>query len=90
MTEVGAAAVYSLCLLASAICAGLLIRAWRLSRSRLLLWTAASFVLLALNNLMLVADMVVFPDAYLWPWRQAASLLAVGVLLYGFISETEA
>ena len=85
----GAAVVYSLCLLASAVCAGLLIRAWRQSRSRLLLWTAAGFVFLALNNLMLVADMVIFPDVNLWPWRQAASLLAVGVLLYGFMSEAE-
>jgi len=89
MTEMGATLVYSLCLLASALCAGLLLRAWRQSRSRLLLWTATSFVFLALNNLFLVADMVVFPDVPLWPWRQAASLLAIGVLVYGFIWEAE-
>jgi len=89
MTEMGGALVYSLCLLASALCAGLLLRSWRQSRSRLLLWTATAFVFLALNNLFLVLDMVVFPSIFLWPWRQAASLLAVGVLVYGFIWEAE-
>jgi hypothetical protein len=89
MTEMGGALVYSLCLLASALCAGLLLRSWRQSRSRLLLWTATAFVFLALNNLFLVLDMVVFPSVFLWPWRQAASLLAVGVLVYGFIWEAE-
>ena len=89
MTEMGGALVYALCLLASALCAGLLLRAWRQSRSRLLLWTATAFVFLALNNLFLVLDMVVFPDVFLWPWRQATSLAAVAVLLYGFIWEAE-
>lgn len=89
MTEMGGALVYSLCLLASALCAGLLLRSWRQSRSRLLLWTATAFVFLAVNNLFLVLDMVVFPSVFLWPWRQAASLLAVGVLVYGFIWEAE-
>jgi hypothetical protein len=84
-----AAWVYGLCLLASALCAFLLLRAWRQSRSRLLLWTATAFVFLALNNLFLVADMVVLPGVDLWYWRQAASLAAIGVLVYGFIWEAE-
>ena len=77
------------CLLASALCAFLLLRAWRQSRSRLLLWTATSFVFLAINNLFLVADMVVLPGVDLWYWRQAASLAAIAVLVYGFIWEAE-
>ena len=81
--------VYGLCLLTSALCAGLLLRAWLQSRSRLLLWTALSFSFLALNNLFLVADMVVFPGVNLWHLRQAASLLAIGVLVYGFIWEAD-
>ena len=89
MAEMGGALVYSLCLLASALCAGLLLPAWRQSRSRLLLWAATAFVFLALNNLFLVLDMVVFPEVFLWPWRQATSLCAVGVLIYGFIWEAE-
>jgi hypothetical protein len=81
--------VYGLCLLTSALCAGLLLRAWRQSRSRLLLWTALSFSFLALNNLFLVVDMVILPTVDLWYWRQAASLLSIGVLVYGFIWEAE-
>ena len=84
-----AAWVYGLCLLASALCAFLLLRAWRQSRSRLLLWTATAFVFLALNNLFLVADMVLLPGVNLWYWRQAASLAAIAVLVYGFIWEAE-
>lgn len=82
-------AVYSLCLATSAICATLLLRAYRASRTKLLLYTALGFGLLAVNNLFLVADMVVLPDVDLWPYRQAASLAAVAVLLYGFTFEVE-
>ena len=78
-----------LCLAASALCAWLLYRAWRHSRSRLLFWTATAFVFLALNNLFLVGDLVVFPGVDLWPYRQAASLIAVGVLIYGFVWEAK-
>lgn len=90
MPAAAPALVYLLCLGASLICALLLARAWRQTRSRLLLWTAVSFGFLALNNFFLVADMLVFPTVDLWPWRQAASLIAVGVLLYGFIWESRA
>jgi hypothetical protein len=82
-------AVYLLCLLTSSVCAGLLLRAYLRERSRLLLWVAASFVLLALNNLALVADMVVFPSVDLWIWRQLAAAAALGVLLYGFVWEMD-
>lgn len=82
-------AVYLLCLATSMACAGLLLRAWRNSGAKLLLWTAISFVFLALNNLVLVADKVIFPDTYLMPLRQLTAALAVGVLLYGFIWEAE-
>ena len=81
--------VYLLCLATSALCAALLLRAWRQSRSRLLLWTAVSFLFLALNNLALVADMVVFVETPLWPLRLATQFAAFAVLLYGFVWETE-
>lgn len=81
--------VYLLCLATSTLCAGLLLRAYLKNRSKLLLWTSVSFVFLALNNLCLVADMIIFPNVYLTPLRQLTSALAVGVLLYGFIWEAE-
>jgi hypothetical protein len=89
MSALGPTLVYGLCLLASASCAFLLIRAWRKVRSRLLFWTALSFGFLTLNNLALVADMVIYPEAYLWPLRFIPSVLAVSVLLFGFIWESE-
>jgi hypothetical protein len=85
----GAALIYLLCLLTSAVCAGLLIRAFRRTRAPLLLWSAACFALLALNNLFVVADMLVFTGTDLTLLRQGAGLAAVGVLLYGFIWEVE-
>lgn len=82
------ALVYLLCLAASALCAWLLFRAWRRARSRLLLWTAVSFLFFALNNLALVADMLVF-ETPLWPLRLATQFTAFAILLYGFIWEAE-
>jgi hypothetical protein len=89
MNLMGPTAVYLLCLATSLVCAWLLARAWRRARSKLLLWTALSFGLLALNNLFLVGDMVVLPDLDLWWARQLSGLAALGVLLYGFIWEAE-
>ena len=81
--------VYFLCLVTSAICAWLLARTYRRIPVKLLLWTAVSFGFLALNNLLLVCDMVFFRAIDLWPYRQAAMLAALGVLLYGFIWEVD-
>lgn len=82
-------AVYSLCLLTSVVCAGLLLRAYFRDRSRLLLWTALSFLLFAVNNLLLVADMIFLPTVDLWVWRQLAAAAALVVLIYGFVMELE-
>lgn len=87
--DLGPAAVYLLCLLTSLGCAILLVRAWLRTRTTLLLWTALCFVLLAVNNLLLVADALVFPDIDLRLWRHATALAAVTVLLYGFVRETD-
>jgi len=87
MTSVEAAIVYSLCLAASALCAALLVRAWRATRSRLLLWSALCFVFLAINNLLVVVDMLFLPAVDLSLARQAAAITGVGLLLYGFIWE---
>ncbi len=81
------ALIYALCLLASASCAALLGRAYLLSRTRLLLYTAIGFSFFALNNLVLFVDMLVLPQADLWVWRQAAAGAGLGVLLFGFVWE---
>lgn len=82
-------AIYSLCLLTSTGCAFLLVRSFAQSRARLLLWSALCFVLLAVNNLLVVLDLLLLPAVDLVPLRNLASLAAVGVLIFGFIWETE-
>lgn len=83
-------AVYLLCFATSLLCLILLARSYARSRTRLLLWSALCFVFLALNNLLLFIDVVVFPvEVDLLPYRQLSSLIGVGVLLYGFIWEAD-
>lgn len=89
MTFLAPAVVYLLCLATSIICAGLLVRTYLQNRSRLLLWTAVAFGLLALNNFFLVLDMLVFAEVDLRLLRHASAGAAVIVLIYGFISESD-
>ena len=90
MTHYFAPAVYLLCFLASTICAVMLGRSFRRTRARLLFWSAMCFLLLAVNNLLLVLDLVVFPTTLdLSVPRSLLSLAAVAVLLYGFIWDAE-
>ena len=82
--------VYLLCMATSMVCLLLLIRAYQGSGVKLLLWSALCFVGLALNNLMLFVDVVILPTSIdLLPLRHLTSLGAIGVLLYGFIWESE-
>lgn len=80
--------VYLLCFLTAALCAVLLVRRYRAAPSPILLWSAACFVFLALSNLLVVVDRMVV-DVSLRTPRLALTLLAVLVLLYGFIWEAE-
>jgi phosphatidylserine synthase len=84
-----AAIIYLLCSLTCLACFGLLLRAWRASRSRLLFWSALCFAGLSLNNLLLVVDMLVFTAVDLSTWRLAAALLALLLMLFGLIWEEE-
>ena len=82
--------VFFLCAVTSVVCMALLIRGWRRTRTRLLLWTAICFVGLAANNLLVFVDLVVFPEEIsLVPFRHVTSLLAVSALLWGFVWESD-
>jgi hypothetical protein len=83
------ALVYILCLVTSGGCAVLLTRGYLRNRVRLLLWAAVCFVGLTVNNLLLVLDLLVLPTVDLTLWRLTSALVAVAVLLYGFIWETD-
>jgi hypothetical protein len=81
--------VYTLCFATSTLCAYLLGRSFRRTRSRLLFWSALCFALLAVVNFVVVLDMLVYPDIDLRPIRLWLSLAAVSVLLFGFIWDEE-
>jgi len=87
--SVPAAAVYILAFLTSALCSGLLIRSYIGHRTRLLLWCAVCFIMLALNNFFLVVDLVMLPEVDLSYLRSGLALMAVATLLYGFIWEVD-
>ena len=84
-----AAIIYSLCALTAAVCAYLLLQAYRRGGYRLLLWSGLCFAGLTINNLFLVCDKLVFPNIDFSVWRNASMLLSMAVLLYGLIWDTE-
>lgn len=83
-----ATVVYVLCALTSAVCAGLLLRSYLASRSRLLLWSALCFGGLMVNNVLLVVDERVVTGADLGLLRDVTGFAAVSVLLLGLIWES--
>ena len=82
--------VYGLCALTALACAFLLLRAYFKQHYRLLLWSGLCFSILALNNLLLVLDKIVFPvEGDLSIWRAGTALVAIIVLLYGLIWDAQ-
>jgi hypothetical protein len=77
--------VYTLCFATATLCAYLLGRSFHRTRSRLLFWSALCFGLLAVVNFIVVLDMLVYPEIDFRPIRLWLSLVAVSVLLFGFI-----
>ena len=77
--------IYALCALTSGTCAVLLLRSYFTSRYRLLLWAGVCFVGVTLNNLLVIADKLVFPGIDLLTWRLVVALIAVLFLIYGLI-----
>ena len=84
-----ASVVYALCTLTSGLCAALLLRAYRSSRARLLLWSTLSFVGLACNNLLLFVDLIVLPGVDLLLYRNLTAAIAVMTLMLGLIWDSK-
>jgi hypothetical protein len=88
MSEVFPTIVYLLCFITSLACAWMLGRSYRQNGMRLLLWSAICFGFLALNNLALVFDLVVWPESVdLRLLRISLALAAVVSLIWGFVWE---
>jgi hypothetical protein len=81
--------VYLSCALTSGACAWLLLRGYRSSRTRLLLWSSLSFAAFTANNALLFVDLVLVPNVDLSLVRAALSFVGVAILVFGLVWEGE-
>lgn len=82
-------AVYILNALTFASCGVLLLRGYWKGKRRLLLWSGLCFVGLAVSNLLVFVDLVIFPDVDLYVWRLGTAAVSMLLLMYGLIWEGE-
>lgn len=82
--------VYATCALLSLACALLLARGWARNRQRLLLWSAACFAWLAINNVLLLIDLSLLEDVDLRWARSVTFFLGIATLLIGLIWDSAA
>jgi len=80
--------VYILCAVTSLGCGILLWRGYRKNGLRLLFWSSICFMILALSNALLFFDLILFPGVSLLIARSAVTLVALLVLMYGLIFES--
>jgi hypothetical protein len=81
--------VYAMCALTCLLCAVLLFRGYASSRSKLLFWSGLCFTGLLLSNIVLVLDKLVYTEIDLLPMRLWITLIALLLLLYGLVYESE-
>ncbi|WLI91326.1 DUF5985 family protein [Massilia sp. R2A-15] len=81
--------IYTLCTLTSLACGWLLLSSYRRTGHRLLFWSGLCFVVMTLNNILLLLDKLVLPDTDLSTVRMGTALVALLLLLYGLIYEKE-
>jgi len=82
--------IYGLCMLTSALCAWLLLQAYRRTDYQLLFWSGLFFCISTLNNLLLVVDKLIFPvEVDLSVPRYLVALAGLMVLFRGLIFEEE-
>ena len=77
--------VYLLCGIASAGCALLVVREYRRSRSRLLLWMSLAFVGLTLSNALIFVDFVLIADRSFGLVRAGLAFVSTTVLAFGLL-----
>jgi hypothetical protein len=84
-----ASALYILTALTTLLCAVLLLRAYEKVRRPLLLWSGLCFVGLTISNLLVIADLVLFPQIDFFTYRLASAAVAMVLLLYGLVWESQ-
>jgi hypothetical protein len=83
-----AEAIYLLSALTSLVAGGLLLRYYLTRRTPLLLWSCIGFLGLAVNNVMVYVDLVLFSEVDLSLPRTLAGTIGMIAMLYGFIWES--
>ncbi|MDI1312284.1 DUF5985 family protein [Prosthecobacter sp.] len=81
--------IYLLCALTCLGSALLLWRGYRRTCQRLLYWSALCFAIMAVSNGLLILDMVLLPNINFLPYRSVVTQIALLVLLYGLIFESD-
>ncbi|MGA7884241.1 MAG: DUF5985 family protein [Acidobacteriaceae bacterium] len=82
-----ALALYIITILVTLVCAVLLLRAYVRVRRGLLLWSGLCFAGLTIDSVLVLADMMLFPDVDLYTWRLASVAVSVSLLVFGMIWE---
>jgi hypothetical protein len=72
-----------------ALCALLLLRAYVKVRQRLLMWCGLCFAGLTISNTLLLADLFVFTEVSIYRYRLAAAAIAMLLMVYGLIFESD-
>jgi hypothetical protein len=85
-----AEAIYLLCATTSMVAAAMLLRQYRRRRTPLLFWSFIGFVGLAVNNVLVYVDLVLFTGVDLSTVRTAVGAIAMLALVYGLIWEASA
>lgn len=78
-----------LTLLTTILCAGFLLRAYGNVRKRLLLWSGLCFIGLAVGNALRIADLRIFLSLDLYTYRLSATAIAMCLLLWGLVWESQ-
>ncbi len=78
---------YVLCAVTSLVCFVLLLRGFLNDRSPLLLWSSLCFACIAIQNSILVADLILFPQVSLAFYRTLIGFLGQAALLCALIWE---
>ena len=81
--------VFLLCAVTSLACAVLLLRGYARNRVPLLLWSSLCFVGLAVNNILLVFDLIVIPGRDLLFYRNLSGFLSLALLVFGLSWDSE-
>ncbi len=83
------ATVYVIGVLTSLACAVLLLRGYVRGRKKLLLWSGLCFAGLAVSNFLIFVDLILVPQVNLYLYRLATAVIAMLILLFGLIWESD-